>query len=56
LVSKIIIWYNYLLLFDKAFSELFERNLSHNFFRYRSWFEAFLCLNFGDGGGAPLKI
>jgi len=23
---------------------------------YRSWFEALLYLNIGDGGGAPLKI
>jgi len=30
--------------------------LTHNFVRYKSWFEAFLYLNTGDGGGAPLKI
>jgi len=33
-----------------------EEILTHNFFRYRSWFEALLYLNIGDGGGAPLKI
>ena len=26
------------------------------FFRYRSWFEAFLYFLIGDGGGAPLKV
>jgi len=25
-------------------------------FRYRSWFEGFLYLNIGDGGGAPSKM
>jgi len=33
-----------------------EEILTQNIFRYRSWFETFLCLNIGDGGGAPLKI
>ena len=28
----------YLLLFDRVFSELLEEILTHNFFRYRSWF------------------
>jgi len=23
---------------------------------YRSWFEAFLYLHIGDGGGTPLKV
>jgi len=32
-----------------------EEILTHNIFRYGSWFEAFY-LNIGDGGGAPLKI
>jgi len=45
----------YLLLVDRVFSELFGRNLTHNFFRYRSWFEAFLYLLIGDGGGVALK-
>jgi len=59
---KIIIWHKrlslgitILLLFDKVFSERFGRNFNSNFFRHRSWFEAFY-LNIGDGGGAPLKI
>jgi len=50
------IWYNYSLLFDKVFSELFGRNFNSQFFRSRSWFETFLYLNIGDGVGAPLKI
>jgi len=53
--NKNIIWYKYLLLFDRAFSELFGRNFNKQFFRYRSWFETFLYLLIGDGGGAPLK-
>jgi len=32
-----------------------EEILTHNFFRYRSWFEAFLYLLIGDGGGVALK-
>jgi len=32
-----------------------EEILTHNFFRYRSWFEAFLYLPIGDSGEAPLK-
>jgi len=32
-----------------------EEILTHNFFRYRSCFEAFLYLLIGDGGGAALK-
>jgi len=32
-----------------------EEILTHNFFRYRSWFEAFLYLLIGDGGGFDLK-
>ena len=39
----------YLLLFDRVFSELLEEILTHNFFRYRSWFEVFLCLLIEDG-------
>jgi len=45
-----------LLIFDRVFSELFGRNLNHNFFWYRSWFEPFLYLHIGDGGGVPLKV
>jgi len=45
-----------LLLFDKVFSELFGGNFNSQFFRYGSWFEAFLYLNIGDGDGVPLKI
>jgi len=45
-----------LLFFDKVFSELFGRNFNSQFFRYRSWFEASLYLNIGDGGGTPLKL
>jgi len=33
-----------------------EKNLTHNFFKYRSWFEAFPYLLIGDGDGAPLKV
>jgi len=44
-----------LLLFDRVFSELFGRNFNPQFFRNRSWFEAFFYLHIGDGGGAPLK-
>jgi len=32
-----------------------EEILTHNFFRCRSWFEAFLYLFIGGGGGAALK-
>jgi len=32
-----------------------EEILTHNFFRYRSWFEAFLYLLIGGGGGVALK-
>jgi len=56
LVQKIIIWYKYLLLFNRVFPELFGRNFNSQFFRYRSWFEAFLYLLVGDGGEAPLKV
>jgi len=45
-----------LLLFDRVFSELFGRNFNPQFFTYRSWFEAFLYLFIGDGGGAALKL
>jgi len=41
--------------FDKDFSELFGRNFNPQFFTYRSWFEAFLYLLIGDGGGVALK-
>jgi len=39
-----------------VFSELFGRNFNPQFFRYRSWFEAFLCLHIGDGGETPLNV
>jgi len=45
-----------LLLFDRVFSELFGRNFNPQFFRYRSWFEAFLYFHIGIGGEAPLKV
>jgi len=45
----------YLLLFDRVFSELLEEIVTHNFFRYRSWFEAFLYLLIGDDCGVALK-
>jgi len=44
------------LLFDRVFSELFGRNFNPQLFTYRSWFEAFLWLLIGDGGGATLKV
>jgi len=44
-----------LLLFDRGFSELFERNFDPQFFTYRSWFESFLYLLIGDGGGVALQ-
>ena len=44
-----------MLLFDRAFQNCLEEILSHNFFRYRSWFEDFLYLPIGDGGGAAFK-
>jgi len=44
-----------LLLFDRVFSELFGINFNPQFFRYRSWFEAFLYLLIGDGGVPALK-
>jgi len=44
-----------LLLFDRAFSELFGRNFNPQSFRYRSWFEALLYLLIGDGGGVAVK-
>jgi len=52
----VIIWYKYLFLFDRVFSGLFGRNFNPQFFRYRSWLEAFLYLHTGDGGEAPLKV
>jgi len=45
-----------LLLFDKVFSELYGINFNSQYFRYWSWFEAFLHFNIGDGVWAPLKI
>jgi len=33
-----------------------EEILTHNFVGCKTWFEAFLYLNIGDGGEAPLKI
>jgi len=44
-----------LLLFRRVFSELVEEILTHNFFRCRSWFEAFLYLLIGGGGGLLWK-
>jgi len=44
-----------LLLFDRVFSEHFGRNFNLQFVWYRSWFEAFVYLLIGDGGGVPLK-
>jgi len=44
-----------LLLFDRAFSELFGRNLNPQRFLGIEVFEAFLYLLIGDGGGVPLK-
>jgi len=41
-----------LLLFDTVFSELFGRNFNPQFCRYRRWFEAFVYLLIGDGGGS----
>jgi len=38
-----------------TFQNFLEEILTHNFFRYRSWFEAFLYLLIGDGGGVALK-
>jgi len=38
------------------FQNILEETSANNFFRYRSWFETFLYLLFGDGGGAPLKV
>jgi len=32
-----------------------EEISTHNFFRYRSWFETFLYLLIGDGDGIALK-
>jgi len=55
LVQKVIIWYKDLLLFDRAFSELFEKIITHNFFRYRGWLEAFIYLHIRDGNGDLLK-
>ena len=36
-------------------SELLEEILTQHFFRYRSWFEAFLYLLIGDGCEVALK-
>ena len=38
-----------------SFHNFLEEILTHNFFRYRSWFEAFLYLIIRDGGGVALK-
>ena len=53
--KNFIIWYKYLLLFDRAFSELSGRNFNPQFFRYTSWFEAFIYFHIGDSVEAPLK-
>ena len=42
-------------LFGRVFSERFGRNFNSQFFRYRSWFEAFPYLLIGDGCRATLK-
>jgi len=44
-----------LVLLDRVFSELFGRKFDTQFFRCRSWFEAFLYLLTGVGGGVALK-
>ena len=44
-----------MLLLDRVLSELFGRTFKPQFFTYRSWFEAFLYLLIGDGGGVTLK-
>jgi len=44
-----------MLFFDRAFSKLFGGNFNLQFFRYTHWFEAFLCLLIGDGGGVTVK-
>jgi len=43
--EKIIIWYKFLLLFDRVFSEDLEKILTHSFLRYWCWFEAFPYLH-----------
>jgi len=55
LVQKVIIWYKDLLFFDRVFSELLEKIITHNFFWYRGWFEAFIYLHIRDGGGGPFE-
>jgi len=59
LVQKVIIWYKYAysLLFRRVFSfqNFLEEILTHKFFRYRSWFEAFSYLFIGGSGGVALK-
>jgi len=42
------------LLFNRVFSEFLGKNFNPQIFR-KSWFEVFLCLLIGDGGGAALK-
>jgi len=44
-----------LVLLRRVFSELFGRNFNHNFFRFKSRFEAFPYLFIGGGGGVALK-
>jgi len=53
--KKIIIWYICSYLIESS-QNLLEEILTNNFFRYRSWFETFLYLLIGDGGGASLKV
>jgi len=55
MVQNVTIWYKYLLLFDRVFHNFLEEILIHTFFSYKSWFEDFLHLCIGDGGGTPLK-
>jgi len=41
-----------LLLLDAVFQKFLEKILTHNLFSYGIWYEAFLSLHMGDGGGA----
>jgi len=38
-----------------SFQNILEEILTHKLFSYRSWFENFLHLHIGDGGGTLLK-
>ena len=39
-----------------SFQNFLVKVLTHNFFSCRSWFENFLHLQIGDGGGVPSKV